>query len=256
MPETAFHIDIGEYKCLIVSDGSLVSQGAAFPEVFGLNCLYIESGYQKILIDTGCGDMFQSTAGRLLGNLKAAGIKGADIDIIIFTHGHIDHVGGSFSAAGKPVFPNARYIVSVTEWQYWETEPGDNELQNMFFGPARKNLLPIRDRFELAEDDFEVLPGIKLVAAPGHTPGIVIVDITSNGKGLFCIGDIVHSPREFTEPECLAAFDVNAGQALTTRERVLTDVAKSGTLVFACHFPFPGLGYIRRHKGVFAWRPI
>ena len=162
----------------------------------------------------------------------------------------------AFNAAGKPVFPNARYIVSEKEWQYWETEPGENELQNMFFGPARKNLLPVRDRFDLAEDDFEVLPGIKLIAAPGHTPGNVMVDITSNGKRLLCIGDIIHSQREFTDPECLASFDVTPEQALTTRERVLTDVAKSGTFVFACHFPFPGLGYIRRHKGVFAWRPI
>jgi glyoxylase-like metal-dependent hydrolase (beta-lactamase superfamily II) len=256
MSEAAYRMDIGEYKCVILSDGSLVSEGTAFPEVFGLNCLYLESGNRRVLIDTGCGEMFQATTGRLPDSLAEAGIKPADINTIIFTHGHIDHVAGSFSRAGRPVFPVARYIVSAREWRYWEAGPGDNELQNFFFSPARKNLLPIKDRFYLAEDGTEVLPGIKLIPAAGHTPGIVTVDITSRGKRLFCIGDIIHSPREFIEPECLAAFDVTPAQALATRERVLADVAQSGTLVFACHFPFPGLGYIKRRKGVFTWQPV
>jgi glyoxylase-like metal-dependent hydrolase (beta-lactamase superfamily II) len=256
MSEAAFHLDIGEYKCVIVSDGTLVNGESESAETFSLNCLCIESKSHKILIDTGCGEMFQATAGRLLNNLKAAGIKAADIEKIIFTHGHIDHAAGAYNAAGKPVFPNARYIVLEKEWQYWETKPGENELQNMFFGPARKNLVPARDRFDLVKDGFKVLPGIKLIAAPGHTPGNIMVDITSDNKRLLCIGDIIHSQREFINPECLTSFDVTPEQALTTRERVLTDVAKSGTFVFACHFPFPGLGYIQRHQGVFAWHPV
>jgi glyoxylase-like metal-dependent hydrolase (beta-lactamase superfamily II) len=256
MSEAAFRLDIGEYKCVIVSDGTLVSGESESAETFSLNCLCIESASHKILIDTGCGENFQATAGRLLNNLKAAGINAADIDKIIFTHGHIDHAAGTYSAAGKPSFPNARYIVLEKEWRYWETKPGENELQNMFFSPARKYLLPARDRFDLVKDDFEVLPGIKLIAAPGHTPGNIMVDISSENKRLLCIGDIIHSQREFINPECLTSFDVTPEQALTTRERILTDVAKSGTHVFACHFPFPGLGYIRRHQGVFAWRPI
>jgi glyoxylase-like metal-dependent hydrolase (beta-lactamase superfamily II) len=99
MSEAVFRLDIGEYKCVIASDGTLVNQGAESPEVFGLNCLYIQSKSHKMLIDTGCGDMFQSTAGHLLKNLEAADIKGTDIDKIIFTHGHIDHVAGTVNAA-------------------------------------------------------------------------------------------------------------------------------------------------------------
>lgn len=256
MPEAACHIAIGEYKCIIFSDGTLVSQDAESPEVFGLNCLFIESGDHKILIDTGCGEIFQSTAGRLVKNLEAEGIKRSDIDRIIFTHGHIDHVGGSFDSMGRPVFPNARYITSEREWKYWVTPPGSNELQNMFFSPARKNLLPIRDQFDLAKDNVEVLPGIKLIAAPGHTPGTVMVDISSDRKRLLCIGDVMHSQREFTNPEYLSSFDVTPEQALRTRARILSDAAKSGIFIFACHFPFPGLGYIRHDKGTFAWHPV
>jgi len=256
MPEAGFRIDIGEYKCIILSDGTLVNQDSGDEEVFSLNCLFIDSGDHKILIDTGCGDGFQATAGRLVQNMEAEGIRCADIDRIIFTHGHIDHASGSFDSHGKPVFPNTRYITSEREWNYWLTLPGSNELQNMFFEAARKNLLPIRDQFDLVKDNAEVLPGIRLIATPGHTPGLVMVDITSDGKRLLCIGDIIHSQREFVNPEYLALFDVTPEQALNTRARILSDVAKSGVLVFACHFPFPGLGYIRDNEGVFTWQPI
>ncbi|MHB8105253.1 MAG: MBL fold metallo-hydrolase [Dehalococcoidales bacterium] len=256
MSQTTFNIDIGEYKCMVVSDGTLANLGSENPEVFGLSCLFIESGNQRMLFDTGCGENFQATAGQLLGNLKGEGIKGTDIDQIILTHGHIDHVGGTFSAAGKAVFPNARYTASIKEWRYWETKPGENQMQNMFFNLARKSLLPLKDRFNLVKNSFEVLAGIKLIAAPGHTPGNIMVDISSGGKRLLCIGDVIHSQREFTNPEYLVPFDIAPAQAVTTRERVLTDAAESGVLVFACHLPFPGLGYIRRHQGAFAWEPI
>ncbi len=256
MFEKGFQYDIGEYRCIIFSDGTLVSQDLESEEVFGLNCLFIDSGDNKILIDTGCGDVFQSTAGRLTKNLEAEGIKCSDIDIIIFTHGHIDHVGGSFDSQGRPVFPNARYIASEREWQCWVTRPERSELQSMFFSPARKNLLPIRDQFDLVKDDAEVFPGIKLMAAPGHTPGNIIVDILSGEERLICIGDIIHSQVEFVNPEYLTSFDVVPEQAINTRARILSDVAESGTLVFACHFPFPGLGYITHNEGVFAWQPI
>jgi glyoxylase-like metal-dependent hydrolase (beta-lactamase superfamily II) len=255
MLEAGFRIDIGDYKGIIFSDGTLVNQDSENEEVFGLSCLFIDSGDHKILIDTGCGDGFQSTAGWLVKNLEAGGIRCADIDRIIFTHGHIDHVGGSFDSQGKPIFANARYMTSEREWEYWLTQPGSNELQNMFFSAARKNLLPIPDRFDLMNDNAEILPGIKLIPAPGHTPGNVMVEISSRGKRLLCVGDIIHSPKEFIQPEYLASFDVTPEQALNTRAKTLSDIAKSGILVFACHFPFPGIGNIIHNKGVFTWQP-
>jgi glyoxylase-like metal-dependent hydrolase (beta-lactamase superfamily II) len=233
-----------------------VNQNSENEEVFGLNCLFINSGDHKILIDTGCGDGFQSTAGWLAQNLEAEGIRRADIDRIIFTHGHIDHVGGSFDSQGRPIFPNARYITSDREWECWLTKPESSELQSMFFSAARKNLLPIQDQFNLVKEDVEILPGIKLIAAPGHTPGNIMVDISSDEERLLCIGDIIHSQLEFIHPEYLSSFDVKPEQALHIRAQILSDVAKSGILVFACHFPFPGLGYITHNEGVFTWQPI
>lgn len=256
MSEAGFHIDIGEHQCIVFNDGILVNEGSENQEVSYLNCLFINTGVHKILIDTGCGDIFQSTAGKLVKNLEVEGITCSDIDRIILTHGHIDHVGGSFDSQGRSVFPNARYITSEREWQYWETPPGENELQNMFFAPARKNLLPIRDQFDLVEDNAEVLPGIKMIPAPGHTPGNATVEISSGKDRLLCIGDIIHSQVEFTDPEHLVAFDVSPEQAINTRHRILSEIAEAGTPVFACHFQFPGLGYITRQEGVFHWKPL
>jgi glyoxylase-like metal-dependent hydrolase (beta-lactamase superfamily II) len=252
MADAAYRIDIGRYKCMVFSDGTLKSDG----EAYGLNNLVIDSGDHKILIDTGCGQGFQATAGRLVANLKAGGINRQDIDRIILTHGHVDHAAGTHESPGKPVFPNARYIVSAREWEYWEAGPGDNELQNFFFQAARKNLLPLRDIFDLVEDDAEVLPGINFMSAYGHTPGNVMVDIVSDEERLLCIGDIIHSQLEFENPEHLAMFDVTPEEAIATRVRILSDIAGSGVLVFACHFAFPGIGHIVRDKDIFAWQPV
>jgi glyoxylase-like metal-dependent hydrolase (beta-lactamase superfamily II) len=254
MTEKGFPFDLGKYKCTVFSDGILEARDSENDEVFGLNCLFLESAEHKMLIDCGCGDGFQSTAGHLVKNLEAGGIKCTDIDTIVLTHGHIDHVAGTFSSKGRSVFPGTRYITSEKEWRHWLTAPGSNELQNMFFSHARKYLVPVRDKFELVDDNVEVLPGIRLVAAHGHTPGNNMVSISSGGKCLLCIGDVIHSPCEFIQPDCLSSFDVIPGEALSTRVKVLADTAKSGVFVFACHFAFPGLGYIRHKKGLLTWQ--
>ena len=256
MSEVGFSHDIGDIKCTVFSDGTLTTQELGNEEVHGLNCLFIDSGGHKILIDTGCGDGFQVTAGQLVQNLEAAGISCSDIDRIILTHGHIDHVSGICNSQGKLIFPNARYITTESEWNFWETESGTNKMENAFFDFTRKNLLPLADRFDVVVDNAEVLPGIKFISAPGHTPGQIMVDISSGGERLLCIGDIIHSQLEFIHPEYLSAFDVTPEQALSTRAHILSDVVESGILVFACHFPFPGLGHITQKEGIFTWQPI
>ena len=108
------------YRDMLPAEGEVVDN---------INCLLIDSGTDKILIDTGCGDGFQSTAGFLVRNLEAEGIRCSDIDRIIITHGHIDHVSGSFSSKGEPVFPDARFVTTEKEWECWVTRPEKNELQ-------------------------------------------------------------------------------------------------------------------------------
>jgi glyoxylase-like metal-dependent hydrolase (beta-lactamase superfamily II) len=261
MTDTTYRFKVGELACMVIDDGTLSdAPGEAGPgrepQVHQLNCLFIDTGEHKVLVDTGCGDGFQATAGKMLRNLEAEGIGRRDIDRTIFTHGHLDHVGGSFDAEGRPVFPNARYITSEKEWECWVTPAEKTELQRMFFATARKYLLPRRDRFDLVQDGARVFPGIRLIAAPGHTPGLMMLEISSGGEKLLCIGDIIHSQVEFASPEYYSLFDVAPEQAVSTRARILTQAAAAGTLVFACHFPFPGLGHLVADGESLNWQPI
>jgi glyoxylase-like metal-dependent hydrolase (beta-lactamase superfamily II) len=268
MSEAAYQFNVGDFRCMVVSDGTISDkpstdpesgggQDAAGAEVHHLNCLYIDTGEHKVLIDTGCGEGFQSTAGKMLGNLEAEGVRPEDIDRIIFTHGHIDHVGGACDAAGDLVFPNARFTATREEWRCWVDRPETSELQEMFFGPARKALLPLPHLFDLLEEgEKEILPGITAIAAPGHTPGLIMLDVSSAGSSLLCIGDVIHSQIEFEIPDYYARFDLEPKRAIRTREKALSEAAESGTLVFACHFAFPGLGHVIRQGDLFHWEPI
>ena len=146
MGDGTFRFDIGRFKCMVVSDGVTVDPGEP-PDrprmVHGLNCLLVDTGEHRVLVDTGCGNHFQDTAGKLLENLETESVRPGDIDRIIFTHGHFDHVCGSFKS-GQPVFPNARYVVSEREWRLWVTPEEKTELQQGFYAAARKRLLPWR----------------------------------------------------------------------------------------------------------------
>jgi glyoxylase-like metal-dependent hydrolase (beta-lactamase superfamily II) len=263
MPDKAFRFKTGRFECLVVSDDTLSDAPgepgevpAREPQVHYLNCLFINSGEHRILVDTGCGDGFQATAGKLVGNLAAAGIKCSDIDRIIITHGHLDHVGGAFDAEGRPVFPNARFITSEKEWECWVNPAEKTELQHMFFAAARRHLLSRRQQFDLVQDNTEVFPGIRLIAAPGHTPGLMMLEMASGGERLLCVGDIIHSRLELAQADYYALFDVAPQLAAHTRSRALSQAARSRTLIFACHFPFPGLGHMVQKGGDLAWQPL
>jgi glyoxylase-like metal-dependent hydrolase (beta-lactamase superfamily II) len=264
MSDKAYRLNVGDLKCIVFSDGYLQD-----PEVqFGLNCIYIEAGGRKILVDNGCGESFkgppaapgtkpaESTAGFLVKNMAAEGVKPADITDIIFTHAHIDHVCGTCDVNGKTVFPDARYTIHKKEWDYVLAGPDGNENLTWLFADARKNLPALKDRFNVVGDNYTIVPGIKLIPAPGHTPGNIMVEISSKGKKLLCIGDIIHAHREFAEPEHYAILDFNPKQAVQTRSKILAKAAKDNTYIFAIHFAFPGLGYIRETNGALGWEPI
>jgi glyoxylase-like metal-dependent hydrolase (beta-lactamase superfamily II) len=264
MTKTAHHLKIGKYKLTVFNDGKLVDP----QNTFDLNCLYIEAGGRKILVDDGCGDSFQgppgqpqtdtpgSTPGHLVENMVVEGLKPTDITDIIFTHAHIDHVSGTVDKQGIPVFPNARYTITKKEWDYLYKPLGTDEWHNFLFASACRNFPPLKDRFNLVDDNYQVMPGINFVPANGHTPGNTMVEIWSGNEHLLCIGDVAHLTRELTEPESMASLDVAPGEALKERKRIFSTAAQEGTLVFACHFDFPGLGHIREKKGVLSWEAI
>jgi glyoxylase-like metal-dependent hydrolase (beta-lactamase superfamily II) len=238
-----------------LSAGSEGGDGPPSYENMDISCLLVRTEHQNILIDTGCGDGFQDSAGKLVANLSKEGIQPADIDTIVYTHGHQDHVGGTFDAGGGPVFPEAHQVVSAKEWECWEKKP-DSPLNQGLFAAAREYLLPIREKFTLAADKEEVVPGIVLEPACGHTSGGVMVRMRSGEAELLCVGDLIHSESEFTQPEKYAFLDSVPEEALKLRTAGLAEIAASGTLVFACHFPFPGLGYFVQNDGIMTWQPL
>jgi glyoxylase-like metal-dependent hydrolase (beta-lactamase superfamily II) len=265
LKNTSYYLNVGEFRCIVVSDGTIAvpalpsAQSQADNEKptfedMDISCLLIRAGKRNLLIDTGCGDGFQESAGKLVMNLKKESINPEDIDTVIYTHGHEDHSGGTFDVNGNPVFPNAKYIVSEEEWQCWERKP-ETPLNEGLFGSARKNLLPIPEKFDIVGNNYEVIPGVKLILTPGHTLGSVIIQIKSAEDELLCIGDLIHSDREFSQPDYYSFLDSDPEKALTLRTEGLSEMAQSGRKIFACHFPFPGIGYFTQENGILSWQP-
>lgn len=259
MTSTSFRLDIGGFRCRVISDGTIEVpapplSGAGRGELMDVSCLLMENGRQKILIDTGCGDGFQASAGKLVQNLRKEGIDPADINTIIYTHGHTDHVGGTFNSESRQVFAHARQIVSRLEWESWE-DMTEADRHYRMFDLARKNLLPYPEKIDLAEEDSEAIPGVRLLPAHGHTLGNVMLEIVSGGDRLLCIGDLIHSQVEFARPEYYSFLDSAPGLAVKMRTEGLARIAESGVLVFACHFPFPGIGRFVKRGRALGWKP-
>jgi glyoxylase-like metal-dependent hydrolase (beta-lactamase superfamily II) len=262
MSANTYVLNVGDIKCAIFNDGYLQDAAGRF----GLNCLCIQTGGRQILIDTGCGANFKGppgqteeasgTAGHLLESMREEGFRPGGITDIIFSHAHIDHVCGAFDKDGQAVFSNARYIIHQKEWDYFKSGPGKIASQQWLFADARKYLTAFKDRFVMVEDNYVPVPGVKILPAPGHTPGSIMVEITSKSTKLLCIGDIIHAHIEFEEMDHFAFLDVDPKQAVKTRREVITGAAKDQTFIFATHFTYPGLGYFRERNGVLGWTPI
>ncbi len=157
--------------------------------------LFVDTGTHRVMVDIGTGKLIQTT-GFLLDNLKAAGIDPGLVDTAILTHAHLDHIGGVLTDEGTLSFPNANYYITKEEWDFWMTDAALQQpvLSGQRLQMVRDNLRAIEDRLDWLENDSEVVPGIRTIAAPGHTPGHVVVEVTSDGETLLHIVDTVLHP--------------------------------------------------------------
>jgi glyoxylase-like metal-dependent hydrolase (beta-lactamase superfamily II) len=199
----------------------------------------------------------------MLQNMKAAGYEPDQVDMVLITHMHPDHIGGLSDAAGKPIFQKAQVVVSQLESDFWMSQKVADA------APAQA-----QSRFKMARDiaapyqaggqwktfvkDTELVPGIKPVTAVGHTPGHTAFAVESEGQKLLIWGDLVHAHAvQFAKPGVSIDFDVDQKQAVETRLRIMKEVAAGKSLVAGMHLPFPGIGHVRADgEDSYSWVPI
>ena len=277
----------GEYEVTIVSDGALPLGkaedsfvGAAPGEVNAMmraalldpanalleqNAVIVNTGRHLVLFDTVMGDsmgpasqMFGPTTGRLLRNMRAAGIEPAQIDLVVLSHAHCDHCWALVDAQGNRNFPNAQVAITEADLRYWTD---DNNIRGPafmepFIRGAQKNLSAYRDRMVMVRDGAEVVPGITAISAPGHTVGHTIYAIASGPRVMVYTGDLAHHHILLLQRPLLEfSFDTDPKQSAQTRARLLERFATDQPQLLSYHFPWPGLGNVVKAGQGYAWMP-
>ncbi|MFZ0764490.1 MAG: MBL fold metallo-hydrolase [Bradyrhizobium sp.] len=275
-----YRFNVGDAEVTVVSDGQLVlgdpkGTFTGVPDdelrkmlsdnflatnniVLEQNSPIVNTGDKLVLFDTGMGSAqgFGPATGRQQKSLKEAGIKPEDVDAVVFSHGHIDHIGGVVDANDKVLFPNAQYYIAESDFDYWTNYDKAGPQLKAFVDQARKNLLPVRDRLVFYKDDQEILPGIHALSAPGHTVGHTIFVISSGGKSFAYTADLTHHPILLMEkPRMEFAYDTDPKQAANSRVKMLDMLAANKIPVLAYHYPWPGVGHIAKTAEGFHYVP-
>jgi glyoxylase-like metal-dependent hydrolase (beta-lactamase superfamily II) len=181
------------------------------------------------------------------------------VNIVVLSHAHPDHIGGCLNDAGKPAFPNARYVMLQKEWDYWMSNPSLQELpldegfRQMMLTSAQKNLRGIEKQLDLINPDTEIVPGITAVAAFGHSPGQMGLQISSAGQQLFFVADAIVLPLHLEYPDAIGATDHRPDETVATRMNILKKAEAEKYLVSTSHFAFPGLGYVSAKGTAWQW---
>lgn len=277
-PPGLYHLAIGDVMVTAVNDGTFQAtfdmiigveqeeciriEQAAFrpvPPKMTMNAFLVQTGDRIALVDTGCGKSAGPTLGMVCRNLEGMGIAPADIDTILVTHMHPDHINGLIDEDGEAVFPNAELYVNEAELAFFldpmsPSRSPDGEPQEFFEG-FRKASRPYAGRIRTVRDG-SVMPNVSAVTQPGHTPGQTAWLIESDGDAVMIWGDIVHMPHlQFTAPEAATILDIDPEQAVATRRRALDMVATDRLRVAGIHHDFPAFGHVERRGRGYAFVP-
>ncbi len=277
METVSYRFRLGTFDCLAVADGthdyplknffanaSLAQVESALQERgqpvdyirTPYTNLYVDTGTHHVLVDTGAGSL-SPTTGQLAENLRAAGIDPLEIDAVLITHAHPDHVGGTLDQAGEPIYPDARYYIWKGEWDFWTSDVAFEKVPEMFVSVARTQLQPVLDQFVLLERDGEVMPGVSMLSAPGHTPGHTVISFASGGERLLYISDTVLHPLHLEHPDWTPIYDIYPDQAEASKRHIFDLAAETGALVLGQHFaPFPSIGRVSVAGAGWRWVPI
>ncbi len=224
----------------------------------------VNTGKQLILFDTGNGALRReheqlrnrSVDGHLVERLGQAGYKLTDVDVVVITHGHPDHIGG-LTEGGKPVFTNARYVFGAAEFDFWKRGENIREARKFNRELFMKIAVPLADRASFVKPGDEIVPGIRSVDVSGHSPGMMAYHVESQGKQLLIWADTCgHYVVSFQRPEWQLDVDDDKEKAVATRKRMLDMTATDRMFVAGFHMPFPGLGLVERSGSAYRWVPV
>jgi glyoxylase-like metal-dependent hydrolase (beta-lactamase superfamily II) len=223
----------------------------------------VNTGKQLILVDTGAGTWYGGgTLGHLAGNLRSAGYSPEEVDIVLITHLHADHIGGLTTQDGKRVFPNADVYVAKAESDFWlspeiaSKAPKDAQ---PFFQSAQAIAAPYikAGKWRTFTGSEPIADGMQLVPLPGHTPGHTGYEFSSKRQKILFWGDTMHAQRvQLRHPELTVVFDIDPIAAAATRKQLLLKLASEDVVIAGPHMLFPGLGRLHKEGSGYSWAPV
>lgn len=278
-----YRFNIGDIAVTIISDGVIGGPPSVYagdaPEAeleevlrraflptdhmtLNLNTLLLEVGGRRVLLEAGAGSTMGPNGGRLFENLRSLGLSAYDIDLVVVSHTHPDHVGNLRAADGGPAFPNAVVMAPRADWSFFvESDldlsymPVPADFRQRFAANIKASVEPIADRIELYEAGSEIIPGLTTIPAFGHTPGMAAFLVHSGSDSLLLTGDLAYHPVVNIDRPWRPGPDRDQDAAADARRRIFDQAAADRTLVLGFHYPFPGLGRILRTDSGFAWVP-
>jgi len=276
-----YRVMLGDFEVTALSDGtvalpadklltnttpektlkSLQKYHLSTPVQTSVNGYLINTGSKLVLIDTGAASLFGPTLGRLAASLKAAGYSPEQVDEVYITHMHGDHVGG-LMIGDQMAFPNAIVRADKHDADFWLSQANMDKAPADAKGSFQAAMVSLNPyvkagKFKSFDGDTELVPGVKAVAARGHTPGHSAYWVESKGQKLMLWGDLMHvAAVQFENPTVTITFDSDSKAAMAQRLKAYAEAAKQGYMVGATHLSFPGLGYIRSEGKGYAWMPI
>lgn len=272
-------LKLGNFKIVVIEDGYRVSDNpgevfgtdqdpAAVGELLNENFLpadkmvngfspvLIDTGSETVLFDTGMGPSGRSWgAGKLLEGLKANGYQPEDIDVVVITHMHGDHIMGLMEETG-PAFPNARYVFGEQEYAFWSDDARVGTPAEGGHETVKNIIVPLADNATFIKGGDSVVPGVEAMEAFGHTPGHLVFLIDSDGQRMVLTADTAnHYVLSLQRPDWEVLYDMDKGMAAETRKKVFGMIADEQLPFIGYHMPFPGVGYVKKVDDGFVFMP-